>query len=253
MRANGKKSVEVSRKKAKPEGLRMKELTAATGLPKSAILHYVAQGLLPEPIRTGPNMAYYDPSCIERIEFIRAMQEKYAFPLGKIRMLLRRREEGADVEPLVELSATIFGNAESPPLSEKEFCNSTGFKPAEVRKLIKCGLLVPLEEGKYNQQDVEICGLYARCFALGAGMADFVFYAEAAKMIVDMEMRLRSKLTLHMPEEQDAEVTKRLVMGARAVRTYVIERTFQQRVAQASDLKDENLLGMEGSLPERGK
>jgi len=245
MKIKAKNNMKVSRNDAKPEGLRMKELCAATGIPKSAILHYVAQGLLPEPVRTGPNMAYYDPACIERIEFIRDMQEKYAFPLRKIKMLLSHRERGMDVTPLVELSATIFGDADALTLNETEFCRATGLTFREVRKLINKGLLVPLEKGIFNQQDVEVCGMYAKCYALGAGAADLVFYAEAAKMIVDMEMRLRSKLTAHLPEEQDAEVTRRLVLGARVVRNYVIERTFQQRAAASTDLKDEILLSGE--------
>lgn len=250
MKSKGTNNIRVSRKDAKPEGLRMKELSAATGIPKSAILHYVAQGLLPEPVRTGPNMAYYDPACIERIEFIRAMQEKYAFPLRKIKMLLSHRERGMDVTPLVELSAAIFGDADALTLNEAEFCRATGLNLREVRKLIKNGLLVPLEKGIFNQQDVEVCGLYFKCFSLGADSADFAFYAEAAKTIVDMEMRLRSKLTAHLPEEQDAEVTRRLVLGARVVRNYVIDRTFQQRVAAAMDLKDAILLSGENSATE---
>ena len=247
MKIKGENNIRVSRNNEKPEGLRMKELSAATGIPKSAILHYVAQGLLPEPVRTGPNMAYYDPACIERIEFIRAMQEKYAFPLRKIKMLLTHRERGEDVTPLVELSATIFGDADALTLNESEFCRATGLKPGEVRNLIEIGLLVPLEEGIFNHQDVVVCGLYGKCFALGADLADLVFYAEAAKMITDMEMRLRSKLTAHLPEEQDTEVTRRLVVGARVVRNYVIERTFQQSAAASTNLKDAILLSGENN------
>ncbi len=220
----------------------MKELSAATGLPKSAILHYVAQGLLPEPVRTGPNMAYYDPSCIERVAFIKAMQDKYAFPLSKIKMLLSHREQGMDVTPLIELSATIFGNAETSSLGEAELRRETGLKPSEVRALTRAGLLVPLDGGRFSQQDITIGGIYARCFARGAAVEDFSFYAEAAGLIVDREMRLRHKLTAHLPEEEDAELTRQMVMGARVVRNYVIERTFQQRVAAAGGLKDETLL-----------
>jgi len=66
-------------------------------------------------------------------------------------------------------------------------------------------------------------------------------------------MRLRSKLTAHLPEEQDSEVTRRLVIGARVVRNYVIDRTFQQRVAAAMDLKDAILLSGENSATEEEK
>jgi DNA-binding transcriptional MerR regulator len=242
MKSNELDSIRASRKVTKPEGLRMKELSAATGLPKSAILHYLAQGLLPEPVRTGPNMAYYDPVCIERIGFIKAIQEKYSFPLSKIKMLLSHREQGLDITPLIELGATIFGESDSLSLDETEFCQATGFKPAMVQKLIKCGLLIPLEMGKFNQQDVAICGQYSRCFSLGADINDFVFYVEAAKTIVDMEMRLRHKLTAHLPEDQDAQLSQKMVEMARFSRSYMIDRTFQQRVAAAEDLKDTALM-----------
>lgn len=226
----------------KPRGLRMKDLSAATGLPKSAILHYVAQGLLPEPVRTNTNMAFYDPACIERIHFIKAMQEKYAFPLNRIKMLLAHREQGMDITSLIELSSTVFGGADAPPLNEAEFCLATGINVNELRTLIRHGLLMPLEEGKFTEQDVTAGGIYSRCLAAGAKITDLTFYAEAAKKIVDREMRLRHKLTAHLPEDQDADLTRRMVMGARVLRNYVIDRTFQQRVASKEDLKDVNLL-----------
>ena len=240
----------MSPKKTKPNGLRMKELSLATGVPKSAILHYVSQGLLPEPVRTSPNMAYYDPTCIGRIEFIKSMQETYAFPLNKIKMFLSHRERGIDATPLVELSAAIFGNADSPPLNEAELCQSSGLKRGDMKKLIQLGLLMPVEKGRFNQQDLAVCDVYAKCFALGVEPEDLAFYGEVAKMIVDKEMGLRSKLTAHLPEEQDAEISRRLVLGARVVRSYVIERAFQQRAAIAEELKDERLLTGENRAPQ---
>ena len=51
--------------------LKMKQLADATGVAKSTILLYVKRGLLPKPVKTSPNMAYYDPICIQRIAFIK--------------------------------------------------------------------------------------------------------------------------------------------------------------------------------------
>ncbi len=222
-------------------GLRMKELAGATGLPKSAILHYMAQGLLPEPVKTGRNMAYYDPSCVERINFIKAMQGKYSFSLSKIKELLSLRDQGKDVTPLIRLSETIFGGSDGPSFNMADFCAATGLDVRQVRSLVKNGLLLPLEKGAFNQYDVTIGKMYAQGFAIGLQEADLVFYSEAAKQIVDKEMRLRKRLTAHLSKERDAEVTKRLVEAARAVRNYVIDRSFQRRVASARYLKDEAL------------
>lgn len=231
----------------------MKELTGATGLPKSAILHYVSQGLLPEPVKTSPNMAYYDPACIERVDFIKAMQSSYSFPLSKIKMLLSYRDQGKDVAPLIELSGTIFGDVDGPTLNEAEFCRAAGLTHGQITELIENGLLLPLEKNNFNKQDLTICGIYGRSFAMGAKVADLAFYAEAANMIVDKEMQMRRRLTAHLPEAQDAELTMRLVLGARAVRNYVIDRTFQQRVASSKNLKDPSVLSGNESPTKRRK
>ncbi len=223
-------------------GLRMKELTEATGLPKSAILHYVAQGLLPEPVRTGPNMAYYDPACIERVKFIKAMQGTYSFPLSKIKLLLSQQEQGKNIYPLIELSGVIFGKGDGTALKEAEFCRETGLDREQVNKLMEEGFLLPIEAGIFNGEDVAVGKIYAAGIAMGTELSDMAFYVDAAKRIVDGEMRLRQKLTAHLPEEQDAETTKGLVDAARAVRNYVIDRVFQRRVAAADDLKDERLI-----------
>ncbi len=223
-------------------GLRMKELAEATGLPKSAILHYVAQGLLPEPVRTGPNMAYYDPACIERIKYIKAIQSRYAFPLAKIKSILARKDQGKDALPFIELSEAIFGNADGTPLDEAAFRDATELSSKQVKALIAGGLLLPLEKGQYNEQDVEIGRVFARALALGITISDMAFYAVAAKQIVDEEMRLRARFTAHLPEDQDAGLTQRLVQAARVTRNYVIDRTFQRRIATAGKLKDEGLL-----------
>ncbi len=223
-------------------GLRMKELAEATGLPKSAILHYVAQGLLPEPVRTGPNMAYYDPACIERIKYIKAIQSRYAFPLGKIKMILARRDRGEDTLPFIELTETIFGSTDGALLDEAAFREVTGLSSEQIEALFERGLLLPLEKGRYNGQDVEIGKIFARGLALGITVSDMAFYAVAAKQIVDDEMRLRARFTAHLSEDQNAEITRRLVQSARTMRSYVIDRTFQRRIAATGHLKDGGLL-----------
>lgn len=220
-------------------GLRMKELTAATGLAKSAILHYIAQGLLPEPVRTGRNMAYYDPGCVERIKFIKSLQSSYSFPLGKIKLLLSMRDQGKDITPMIELNEVIFGAREEPSLTGEDFYAAAGLSEAQTGDLIRKGLLVPLEDGRFNQYDVNVGKLYAEGFNRGLSADDLTFYAESAGKIVDGEMALRRKLTGHMPEEEDVRTTMGLVRAARTIRNYVLDRSFQARVTSFKDLKGE--------------
>jgi DNA-binding transcriptional MerR regulator len=216
----------------------MNELTEATGLPKSAILHYITQGLLPDPVKTGPNMAYYDPACIERIKFIKDMQSKYSFPLNKIKVLLAWRDQGRDLTPLIELDEIVFDSGEPHSLDEAAFCTATGLTATQVKELVKNDLLLPLSKGIFKSHDVAVGNIYAQGLSAGMKIADFTFYTKFAKQIVDNEMKLWQRVTSHVPEEELALLTKGMVQASRVLRNYIIDRIFQKRIALAGDLKD---------------
>ncbi|MGD0488560.1 MAG: MerR family transcriptional regulator [Syntrophorhabdales bacterium] len=224
------------------KGVRMKELTGATGLPKSTILHYVAQGLLPEPVRTSRNMAFYDPACIERARYVKALQSTYFFPLAKIKTLLSLRDEGKDTNSLIELNTVVFGTSDGAALHEEAFRSATGLTSPQVSELLEAHLLMPLEKGAFRQDDIDAGRVYAGAFTLGLGSCDLAFYTAIANELVDREMSLRRRLTGRLPDDRDARVTTELTRGARTLRNYVIDRVFQHRVAAAKTLKDEEAL-----------
>ena len=69
-------------------GLRMNELAQATGVPKSTILHYLNEGLLPDPVKTSRNMAYYAPECVDRLRYIQHLKRRHRLSLAEIRQVL---------------------------------------------------------------------------------------------------------------------------------------------------------------------
>jgi DNA-binding transcriptional MerR regulator len=227
-------------KKARAAGLRMRELVAATGVAKSTILHYLNEGLLPTPVRTSRNMAYYDPGCVERLTFIRLMQSKHHLPLAAIKAVLRDLEEGRGLAPLLELNAAIFGRPEAQKrLDEPSFRRATGLGKKEVDQLVAAGLLQPLERGRFDQEDVAMGRILRRSLDLGLTPADCAYYPRLGAEIVDQEMALRRRLTAELSFEQDAALTLELTRAARALRAYVIDRVFQHRVMAMKNLKEE--------------
>jgi len=228
---------------AKPKpGLRMKELVALSGLPKSTLLYYVEQGLLPAPVKTSPNMAYYPPQCLERLALIKTLQTRHRLPLQKIKHLLSLRDQGQEITPLIELNQAIFGEGGGPLLDRQAFCQATGLSPEQLDQLVAANLLLPLQDSLFDQQDAAMGPLYAGALGRGLTVGDMAFYPRLGKQIVDQEMGLRHRLTSHLPITQDAALTLQMVQGARATRSYVIDRLFQRRVAASRDLKDEGLL-----------
>ncbi|MFH2128218.1 MAG: MerR family transcriptional regulator [Pseudomonadota bacterium] len=231
-----------SKKQTGPKGLRMKELCEATGLPKSTLLYYVDQGLLPQPEKTSPNMAFYPPECVERAALIRQLQSDQRLPLAKIKSVLEAHDRGEDITPLLMVNQVIFGDREEPLMTLEEFCANSGLSPEQVSELEKAQLLMPLYDQGYDAQDLAMAQVLARGAALGLTPEDASFYTRLAKQLVDAEMALRHRLTHSLPMAQDASLTAAMVQSARIMRGYVIERVFQKRVAASQNLKDESLL-----------
>lgn len=223
-------------------GLRMKELTEATGLPKSTILHYLDQGLLPPPVKTSPNMAYYDPACVERLVFIRDLQSRLRLPLSKIRHALELREGGQEMAMQLELMEGIFGVESGVTLNRDELCRQSGLTPEQLDQLEKAQLMLPMEDGRYDAEDLAAAQVLAQGLERGITVEDMSFYPRLGKEIVDREMAARHRLTGHLPPEQDAELSLRMLQSARTLRRYVIDRLFMHRVARSADLKDEGML-----------
>lgn len=220
----------------------MKKIMEATGLPKSTILFYISQGLLPASEKTSPNMAYYDPSCIERIRLIRQMQERHRLTLPEIKRFLDEQENGPGLGAYLQLNEEIFGPERSRRLLDAQaFCRETGLSTRQMEELQRKRVLLPLGEGRYDAEDVKLGRMLLDAFGLGIRAEELAYYAELGEKIVDREMALRNKITASLPYTEDAAATTRMVKNARMCRAYIIDRLFQHRVAAMKDLKDQKL------------
>jgi DNA-binding transcriptional MerR regulator len=218
-------------------GLAMRELSRATGLPRSTLLHYLAEGLLPAPARSSRNMAWYDPSCVERVKLVRQLQQHHRLALHEIRALLAR-EDPAALATRLALNEAVFGAGERAALGAGAFAAETGLSPAALRALLRLGLLAPLEPEHFDDADVAAGRSLARALGLGLSPADLSFYVRAAEAVVEAQMAIRRRLTAHVSQADNAALTLEMLASGRVVRSYVMERTFQRRVAAMRSLED---------------
>ena len=219
-------------------GLRMKELVAASGVRKSTILYYIQQGLLPDPVKTSHNMAYYDPQCITRIRYIQKLQRRHRLSLSEIRQMLEARGEDADMSIYIDLNDIIFGPTPTDEmLDTADFCRATGLTPGQLQTLIDKRLMMPLENGHFDHDDVRMGEVYRRILSNGLDEEDLTYYVDLGEKIVDHELALRRRMTHHLPHEADAALSMELARYARMTRSYVVDRLFQHRIAGMRDLK----------------
>src|SRR5205814_6189936 len=92
--------------------LKISELAERSDVPVATIRHYLREGLLPEPVKTSRNMAYYPPQFVDRIRLIKQLQEERFMPLRVIRDLLAREEVDPDrLRSMIELEDRILERA----------------------------------------------------------------------------------------------------------------------------------------------
>ena len=73
----------------------MGELAEAAGVSAGTIKHYLREGLLPEPVKTSRNMAWYPREFVERVQLIKQLQEERFLPLKVIKEVLEHgRSDG---------------------------------------------------------------------------------------------------------------------------------------------------------------
>ena len=177
--------------------LKISELAEASGVSVATVRHYLREGLLPEPLRTSRNMAYYPPEFVARIRLIKQLQEERFMPLRVIRDLLER--EDAEPERLRALIALEDRILERALAGERERIPAEEVRrryevPAEVLdRLAELGVLTPDARG-YSPSDVRIVEAISRFRAggyderLGFTVYDTLRYKRALEPLVAEEV-----------------------------------------------------------------
>ena len=198
------------------ELLKISELAERSGVPVATIRHYLREGLLPEPVKTSRNMAYYPPEFVDRIRLIKQLQEERFMPLRVIRELLER----GDVEPerlraMLDLEDRILERALA---GERERVPSQEVRdrydvPREVLdRLAALGVLSPNGVG-YSPSDVRIIEAISRFRAggyderLGFTVYDTLRYKSALEDLVRQEVEvLMERLAGEMEPDRVVEM-----------------------------------------------
>jgi DNA-binding transcriptional MerR regulator len=152
--------------------LKMKELSEASGVSAGTIKHYLREGLLPEPVKTSRNMAYYPPEFVERIRLIKQLQEERFMPLKLIREVL-----------------------EGDTVSAAELRRRYDVPQEVLHRLGELEVLTPTSRG-YGPHDVEIVAAISRFRAggyderIGFTVYDTLRYKEALEPLAEEEARV---------------------------------------------------------------
>jgi DNA-binding transcriptional MerR regulator len=213
--------------------LRIGEVARRAGVARGTIQHYLREGLLPAPVKTHPNMAYYTPDTVERIRLIKELQTKSFLPLSQIRTLIGSGAPSAAASSLAEtliVAQEAALNALSPAaragkLTPREAARQFGLRPRLLEELVKLRIatLQRDETGRevFRGVDLEVIAAIAKLKRLGlterAGFRakDVVMYREALEQLLEREVQTFLRVTSGLGKRaRAAEIARAAVEGA---------------------------------------
>ena len=193
--------------------LKMSQLAEASGVSSGTIKHYLREGLLPEPVKTSRNMAYYPSDFVERIRLIKQLQEERFMPLKVIKRMLD--DDPERTRALIELEDRVIERAmagEEARVSAAELRKRFDIPKDVLDKLAELEVLTPNSRG-YSNSDVKIVEAIVRFRAggyderIGFTVYDTLRYKSALEQLVKEEVDvLMSRLARDMDPDRAVAV-----------------------------------------------
>ncbi|WP_456456504.1 MerR family transcriptional regulator [Nitratifractor sp.] len=167
--------------------LKMKDLVRLTGVPKSTILYYIKEGLLPEPQKPKPNVHLYDERFVERIAFIRYLQTHFHSSIEQIRTVMQRDDFDPEhpYASLVGAIDTLMAPAGERRYGREAFCEKAGIDCATLSEWIEEGLIFE-RDGGLSDTELEMARILQRLESVGH--LDLAYaYRDCARDLVRLE------------------------------------------------------------------
>lgn len=208
--------------------LKMNELVKRSQTPKSTILYYVKEGLLPEPHKDKPNFHLYDERSVKLIEFIRYLQSNFFATISQIKALFASPNFDVDnpYESLIYSLSIIMG-AEHETFSEAELCQQFNLSESQLQQWVAQGIVNP-RDNIFTAKERDILAILCRCEP--AELALVEQYATVAKSLAKQEVNV-TLATLAKSEQKDQKL-KHLFDILLVLKPYVLNmqtlKTYQQ-------------------------
>lgn len=207
---------------------KISEVVAKTGVPKSTILYYIKEGLLPEARKLKPNVHRYNDEHVERLRYIRYMKEEVGSSIEQIRAALGNANNSFSsslsmIEPLMNTLSRI--PADAAHYTKTAFIEAFGLDGALVDRLLERGVLLPTAPDDFTQKDAAVVKLAEMFARVGVAPDILDAYAEHAKALALLERQMQQSLCKVRTDENFSELWKILFETLFTAKPYLFERT----------------------------
>lgn len=160
--------------------MKISELTNRTGVSKETIHHYIREGLLRKPRKTGKNTADYSDDYVRQVRLIKELRDHYFLPLPVIKKIMKaqKRQTPAEQSSFQVQSEYLRPLERFFPheiVGQDAFQETTGLGRYWLDKLEEWGIISARMDGEepvYSHENIVIGRLMVDMDRLGFGPRD---------------------------------------------------------------------------------
>jgi len=219
---------------------KISELVAKTDVPKSTILYYIREGLLPEAKKLKSNVHRYNDEHIELIKYIKYMQQEMGSSNEQIKTALENKNQSLSssfsmLAPLMQTLSAIPSGATH--YTKDEFINHYGFDTELIESLLDDGILLPISENDFTDKEASIIRLIEKFLDLGVEYPLIKKYVSHAKELAVLEHDIQTQLCSIRSDENFSTLWKIMFETLFNAKEYIFSRYTHKVLFKA--LKDE--------------
>ncbi|WP_373071864.1 MerR family transcriptional regulator [Sulfurimonas sp.] len=206
---------------------KISELVALTNVPKSTILYYIREGLLPEAKKIKSNVHRYNDEHLELIKYIKYMQNEIGSTNEQIKLALQNKNKSisSSFTMLAPLMQTLLNiPAGSTHYTKNEFINFYDFDITLVDQLLDDGILLPVSEDDYTEKEASIIRMIENFADVGIDYDLIKNYVSHAKELAEIEQQMQSKLCAVRDDENFSTLWKIMFDTLFNAKEYIFSR-----------------------------
>lgn len=219
---------------------KISELVAHTDVPKSTILYYIREGLLPEAKKLKSNVHRYNDEHIELIKYIKYMKQEMGSSNEQIKTALQNKNQSFSssfsmLTPLMQTLSAI--PPESKHYNKQEFVEHYDVDIKLLEKLLKDGILMPINDDDFTDKEASIIRLIENFKEVGIEYGIIKTYVHHAKELSKLEHQIQTQLCSVRSDENFSTLWKIMFGTLLNAKEYLFNRYTHKVLLKT--LKDE--------------
>ena len=219
---------------------KISELVAKSNTPKSTILYYIKEGLLPEAKKVKSNVHKYSDEHVELIKYIKYMKDEMGTTNEQLKLTLEQKNNSFSssytmLEPLMNTLSGIEVNTKH--YSKDEFIIHFDIDTKLLSTLLADNILMPISKNDYTQKEASIINLIENFLDVGVEYTIVKEYVKQAQTLAQLEHEMQKQLCDVRSEENFSTLWKIMFETLFNTKEYIFNRSTYKLLFKA--LKDE--------------